>query len=943
MKRLLVSLSLCGIVALNTPAQTNNPPAPAPPGSGQSRPAPQPDPAAQTAPPATTTAPPSQQPAPPATTTAPPSQQPAPPATTSAPPAQEPTAPAANSTTKKDPTADPGVRKLSRRERKERIKNLSDQYRQFLEDVEPIMQPTELDTFLVLETDPQREIYIVEFWRRRDVAQHTTNHAYKDLYYERLEDARDKYKPVSSDRAKTYLIHGEPANILEVDCSRYLQPIQIWEYAFIEGLGHSQRLLFYQPRYSNKTEWRLWDAMGVSNQALEALVSQEAVGASGSEQKAVQWVFFESASPYSYVSKIQIECKFGDEVNRAIFAMQQNKTDMHKLFNPPAVNEEDVHKILRSMVLATPNAPKLKADFSIKYPTKDGARTDAELIVMIDKSELKSNDVGGTRTFSVDVTGEILKEDSLFENYRYRFDYPADSKDTKIAVVIDRLLRPADYKARLKVIDTNSGAEAILEKDISVPEILDSAEKAQQKEAGAATVAKLKNEAESGANKLRIVPMPDDILSGLQHIETIASGDDIKAVEFYLDGKKIMIKRQPPYTLDLDFGNVPQLRRIRAVALDAKGQVLTGDEVNVNTGNDPFRVRIDSPRIAAHLKGKVRVTVSARVPDGKTLDHVDLFLNETKMASLYDPPFVQVVDIPESLGVGYLRAVATLKDDPTPPVEDVVMVNTPEFMQEVDVHLIELPTTVMSGGKVLTDLPETSFKVMDEGKPVKVTKFEYVKNLPLSIGLAIDTSGSMQPRMQEAQKAGAEFFQKVLRPGDKAFVVSFDTQPQMVQKWSPRLADLNAGLSRLRAEEATALFDAVVYSLYNFLGVRGQKALVVITDGKDNSSKFSFDQAVEYARRSAVPIYGIGIGIRSTEVDVRYKFGRFCTETGGNVYYIDQASDLRRIYQDIQNELRSQYLLGFYPATDIKPGSKWREVSVQVTEGKAKTIKGYYP
>src|SRR6266852_5557635 len=271
------------------------------------------------------------------------------------------------------------------------------------------------------------------------------------------------------------------------------------------------------------------------------------------------------------------------------------------------------------------------------------------------------------------------------------------------------------------------------------------------------------------------------------------------------------------------------------------------------------------------------------------------------------------------------------------------MVNTPQYMEEVNVHLIELPTTVIVNGRPSSTLAETSFKVFDEGKPVKLAKFEQVKNLPLSIGMAVDTSGSMQPRMAEAQKAGALFFKNVLKGGDKAFLVSFDTQPQIVQKWSSKLSDVNAGLSKLRAEESTAHYDAIVYSLYNFLGVKGQKALIVITDGKDTSSKFTFEQSLEYARRAAVPIYGIGIGIRQTEVDVRYKFGKFCNETGGNVYYIDQASDLKRIYDEIQGELRSQYVLGFYPPDGVKPGSKWHEVQVQVVEGRAKTIRGYYP
>src|SRR5438093_2869278 len=89
---------------------------------------------------------------------------------------------------------DAGVRKLSRRERKERIKNLSDKYREFLQDVEPIMQDSELDTFLMLETDAQREIYITEFWRRRDQLQGTTNHAFRDQYYARLETVKEQFK-----------------------------------------------------------------------------------------------------------------------------------------------------------------------------------------------------------------------------------------------------------------------------------------------------------------------------------------------------------------------------------------------------------------------------------------------------------------------------------------------------------------------------------------------------------------------------------------------------------------------------------------------------------------------------------------------------------------------------------------------------------------------------
>lgn len=843
-----------------------------------------------------------------------------------------------------DPKSDPnkpapseaGVRKLSRRERKERIAALGEKYRQFLIDVEPIMQQSELDTFLILETDAQRDIYITEFWRRRDQMQGTTNHAFRDEYYDRLEQAKLEFRNVSSDRGRIFLIHGAPGERIQVDC-RDLVPIEVWKYFFIPNMGHNVRFLFFQSR--GGADFRLWQALDPD--AMSQLISNDAAG-TGDPTGAMNSVFGPSG-PSSPVSNLELHCRYGDEVLRAIAQAQLNKFELGRVFEPPQVNEEDVHKILRSVVLATPNAPKLDSEMTVAFPAKQGGRTDAELTLQVPRSQLAVKDVNGTRLYSLDVVGEVLKDDQLFENYRYRFDFPGDLKSDKVAVVIDRFLRPADYKARVKITDVHSGAEAVVEKMITVPELFDTPDQRRQKEAATSTLAQLKDDIDSNQTRLRIVPLSDDLLSGLQHIETIAFGDDIKAVEFYLDGKKVMVKRQPPYTLDLDFGTVPQTRRVRAVALNEKNEPVAGDELILNTGNDPFRVRIVTPRVAIKLHGRTKVEMAVQVPEGKKLDHLDLFLNETRVASLYGPPYVQVVDVPQTEGVGYLRAVATLKDDPLPPVEDVVMINTPQFMEEVNVHLVELPTTVLRNGHPVNDLAENAFKVLDEGKPVKVARFDHVNNLPLSIGLAIDTSGSMQPRIAEAQKAAAQFMTNVMKKGDRAFLVSFDTQPQLLQRWSPRVADINAGLAKLRAEESTALYDAVVYSLYNFLGVRGQKALIVITDGRDTASKFSFDQAIEYARRAAVPIYGIGIGIRTTDVDVRYKFGRFCSETGGNVYYIEAASDLGRIYGDIQNELRSQYILGFYPPEGVKPGSKWREVSVQVSDGKAKTIRGYYP
>ncbi len=639
----------------------------------------------------------------------------------------QPKPPAATAEKEKPAAQDPGQKKLSRRERKDRMKNLPDQYREFLQDVEPIMTPPELDTFLLLETDPQRELYITEFWHRRDIAQGTTNETFKRMYYDRLTDVKEQFKQVSSDRARIYLIHGQPDEIVPVACDRKLVPIQVWKYAYLPALGHDVRFLFYMPKTWN--DWRLWDSMADATTALGQLVAEDAMATGGSPEGAIQGVFAAQAAPG--VSMLELECKNGEELMRALAYTQQNKFQLMKIFDPPTIKTEDVQKILRSMVIAAPNAPKLNATVAIQFPAKQGSRTDTEITATVARADATLKEVGGTTNYSFDVTGEVLKEGKLFENYRYRFDFPGDTKLEKLPLIIDRFLRPNDYTVRLKISDVHSGAETIVEKAVTVPELFDSPEVQKQKESAAGAVSAMKDAIESNQTQLRIVPMVEDLLSGLQHIETIAVGQDIRAVEFYLDGRKVMTKRQPPYTLDLDFGTVPRARNVRAIALDGKGQPITGDEVTLNTGTDPFRVRIVSPRVAIKLKGKTRVEVTVQVPEGKKLDNVQLYFNDTRVATLYDPPFVQSIDIPQTEGVGYIRAVASLKDDPTPPIEDVVMVNTPQYMEEVNVHLIELPTTVIVNGRPSSTLAETSFKVFDEGKPVKLAKFEQVKNLPL--------------------------------------------------------------------------------------------------------------------------------------------------------------------------------------------------------------------
>ena len=826
-------------------------------------------------------------------------------------------------------------RKLSRQERRERLMNLADRYHDFLNEVDPIITPEEMTAFLLLDTDAQRDYFIERFWLIRDPDPKTARNEFRDRYRERLVEAEEMFEHLTSDRSRVYLGQGRPASMVDINCRRYFVPIQIWVYPYIKGLGSDVPLLFYKPRLGS--EFRLWrPAWGMETEALEELLSYEG------EQRGVGEVFYGSGGVGS-ISNVTFECRDGELLLAAVgWGLSQN-FELEILFQPPEIDPEHVGRTLRNTVVANPSAPKLPAEMEVSYPGTRGTRTAVRLSMSVPTAELVGKDLDGARFYNVDVTGEILKDGAFFDNYRYRYNFPAEIVGETIPVVVDRHLRPDEYVSRVKIVDANSGAEAVLERELNVPKIEPREQLTAEELETAETIEAIRQDHLFGGSRLRIVPLPEGILTGYQVIETMVTGDEIDHVDFYVDGEKIMTKHEPPYSLELDLGIVPTTRRLRVVGLDRDDRLVAGDEIVINTGADPFRVHIAHPRIAPKVEGQTRVEIDLEIPEGEELERIDLYLNEDLIGSMYERPFVQTILVPSDLDVGYLRAVAVTKGEEPREVEDVVFINTPQFIQEVDVHLVELPTTVLRDGRPVQDLPRSSFTVYDSGSEVEIAKFEYVRDIPLNVGLAVDSSGSMEDKVVRAQRAAAQFFRDILRPGDRAFVVSFAQTPVVVQKWTDEREDLVRGLAGLRAEDATALYDSIVYSLYNFQGIDGQKALVILSDGKDTTSEFTFEQALEYARHSAVPIYSIGLGIPLLERITRSQLETISSETGGRSYFIDEIEGLDEIYDQIETELRAQYLLGFYPPESVARGSDWREIRVMVEEGEARTIRGYYP
>ena len=307
------------------------------------------------------------------------------------------------------------------------------------------------------------------------------------------------------------------------------------------------------------------------------------------------------------------------------------------------------------------------------------------------------------------------------------------------------------------------------------------------------------------------------------------------------------------------------------------------------------------------------------------------------------PPWQTEIEVPLGGDVSYLSVTATLDDGSR--AEEVRFLNAPEYLEEVDVKLVELYTTVTDkSGRLAKGLTETDFTVKEDGRTQTISKFELVEDLPLTIGIVIDTSGSMAESLGEAKLAALGFLENMITLRDKVFAVSFSSQPALLIPQTEDVEAVEESVEDLVAAGMTTLHDAVVTSLYYFRGVRGRRAMILLSDGDDTASGLEYRDALEYARRSGVSIYTIGLGVGGLNIKVKNKLTELAKETGGRNFMIAKASELSGVYREIEEELRSQYLLA-YSSDKPSPDGAFRTIEVKVSGGKfkARTIRGYYP
>ena len=591
--------------------------------------------------------------------------------------------------------------------------------------------------------------------------------------------------------------------------------------------------------------------------------------------------------------------------------------------------------------------PEAQAELALFYPERDGQRMIARMLVTIPPEvPLQPFEEGENKELRFTLEGHLERAGESFERFRVRFLLPPPSAGTPVALAADRLLRPGEeFLVRLKVTEEISGLQMGFNRGFVVPGTPTPFDEQPQMAAEIVTglTEELKRSRVAGYDSLILVPPETDVVFGLWRAEALVTGLRTSQVRFYLDDKLEFTRRRPPFTAELRLATYPKEQIVRAEGYDEGGELVTSDEVILNQPRGELRVRIlEPPRGRAVVAGDVTVKAEVVVPEEARVVKVDFLLNDELKATVARPPWEAVIDVPPTGALTYVTVAAELEDGLR--AEDVRFLNAPDYVDEVDVNLVELYTTVTDkSGRLIRDLAESDFEVLEDGRPQEIAKFELVENLPLTLGIALDTSGSMFESMQEAQRAAVGFLENIITPRDRCFALAFANRPALLM---PRTSDVGAVAQRLEstlANGATSLHDAIVTSLYYYRGIRGRRALVILSDGEDTASTIEFRDALEYARRSGVAVYAIGLRIGRAQIGVRRKLDALAEETGGRALYIHEAAELDGAYAEIERELRSQYLVAYSSDQTGEPG-QYHVIEVEVKGGKlkARTMRGYY-
>jgi VWFA-related protein len=307
-------------------------------------------------------------------------------------------------------------------------------------------------------------------------------------------------------------------------------------------------------------------------------------------------------------------------------------------------------------------------------------------------------------------------------------------------------------------------------------------------------------------------------------------------------------------------------------------------------------------------------------------------------------------------GVTLLAQKTTAQQPPvapqTPPAQSQIANEAEEQTKiTLDVTRVNILFTVTDKkGRFVTDLGQGDFSIVENKKPQTISQFTAESDLPLRLAVLVDTSNSIREEFRFEQEAAIRFMQSVMRPKeDRMLLVSFDSAAELVADLTGDLKKLEAGIKGMRPGGGTSLYDAIFFASKEKLMMdqprdKFRRAMIVISDGEDTSSRYSRDQALEMAQKADVVIYAISTNTKRDALDGDNVLRYLTEETGGQAFFPFKVEDLDQSFENIANELRHQYNI-FYRPEPLKADGLYHPVTVKVKTRKDLVVrarKGYY-
>lgn len=581
---------------------------------------------------------------------------------------------------------------------------------------------------------------------------------------------------------------------------------------------------------------------------------------------------------------------------------------------------------------------------------RSGEKTVVRFVIALNRGDVKQTLQAAPRVYSFVLTGEAsTPEGKPVETFRVpvELDLTEAAASKPLEMSFLRPLPPGPVSLAFRLEAGPGRTVAVKAVALNVPAMSSEfrVEDAGAQPSAAAILLEAENRPappKDADGLVKLLAPSKEVPVGLLRIEAQVK-PPVERVEFWLEDKKILAKNRPPYTVEVDLGTIPRRQTLKALGFDRQGNFLDADAWAINERDARLAVRL----VELPKKGETDATefkVSVQSVAGGVMKGLKLFVDDQEVKSWTVPPFLASVPKARLAKATLVRATAT--DEDGKEFTDLKFLKgDSRFLSKVEVNLVELNVTVLDGdGRVAKGLTRNDVTVLEDGKKQEISAFEFSESLPISLGIVIDGSGSMKDAMKIVHEAAGEFVSNMIGEKDQGFVVEFREAPTLLTPMTKSRTDLMRAVRETRADGATALYDSIVLALYQFRAVPGRKALVILSDGKDNHSWTEWDTLRRYTRTAGVPIFVIGLDLSIFDVGLKSKLKDLSADTGAETFFVGSAKELPDVYKRIETDLRSQYFIS-YLTDSKKPEDQYRTVELRLGKPglKARTIRGYFP